>query len=348
MDNLTRLYKNKYESLLERYNYLQGQVKLVEDATEALGKMPLKDFMKWVEQNPGAAEYAKQTRAKARAKMGLPEEQPSAPKQPKAKQQSTGPKQTSTKDPMPGEPGYEDFIKAKAEEMRKAAQEAKAAEPKATEPKQPSQPEAPKAAEPKTAPEQKLPQAKKGFKMPSKAGIAGFGVGLPAFMLGDVLTQKALEAAGVENQVAKEIPGSAVGGAVADVAGLATTSVLSGAGLPTAAALGGAALKGGLAGMAFYGGYKAGEALADIELPSGKTVADVGGEAIYDISKKITGGKSAAEQLTTAKTGTVGGDPKQMEKLAQEEEEAKKEEEQRKKEEAAAIAKRVAEIKAGR
>ena len=197
MDNLTRLYKNKYESLLEQYNYLQGQVKLVEDAAEALGKMPLKDFMKWVEGNPAAAEFAKQTRAKARAKMGLPEEQPSAPKEPKAKQQSTGTKQTSTKNPMPGEPGYEDFIKAKAEEMRKAAKEAKTAEPKVAEPVQPTRAEAaPKAKEPTKAPAAEAPKAKPGVKMPSKASIAGFGVGLPAFMVGDILTQKALEVAG--------------------------------------------------------------------------------------------------------------------------------------------------------
>lgn len=145
-------------------------------------------------------------------------------------------------------------------------------------------PDIPKGAEGKPA--SYAQRAKEGIKNADFSAknvgknIANLGVGLPVFMGTEYAVNKGLESVGVENRHARGIPASIVAGAVADVA----TPIILGGGIPTLAAAAPLALKGGLYGLAAYGGLEVADAINNIEINSrtGKKVEDWNGEFLYD------------------------------------------------------------------
>jgi hypothetical protein len=158
-------------------------------------------------------------------------------------------------------------------------------------------------------------------------GLAGFGAGMVGYEVGRGISDTAMDVAGVENQVARDISGEAVGGAGFGTAAAAAGTALKGGGLIGLKAAGVAAGTGALAGLAAYGGYKAGEAISNIEVDEkGTTVSDVAGKGIYDIYGKMTGKGTSSEQLNTKATGVAGGNQAKMAQNAadESEEEAQK------------------------
>jgi len=173
-------------------------------------------------------------------------------------------------------------------------------------------------------------------------GFGGFAGGLGAAYGAD----KALEAAGIENEWVRQA-GSWGAGAAGDVA---VTSILGGA-LPTAGAIGGAALQGAGLGVAALAGYKAGEAISDLELPfqgEGKraTVSDALGKGLYYAARSpfnwIAGNATGAgtSDLNEKPKGVAGGDPVILARNAA----ADEEEKQKAKERAQWIANRAKEL----
>jgi hypothetical protein len=156
-------------------------------------------------------------------------------------------------------------------------------------------------------------------------GPASFTTNLGTFMAGDYLTQQALEKAGVENETAKGIGGAIGGGVAGELTGAATTTALGGVATPAiGTGVAGLAATGALVGLAAYGGAKAGEAIADIEVnkKTGETVSDVIGQELYNKGWKggpLSGAvKSIADwsvgnqfgaSATESPKGKPGGDP---------------------------------------
>lgn len=289
MDQITKLYYNKYINLQEKY------YQLMEDGIDRLAAMSENEFEDFIKANPGSEELARKKRAEGKAKAQKQSAQP----KPKASS-------TPTEEEIARNKAREQYAKEWAQKQKEA--EAKNPKPGAAKPKA-------EIAQPSAKPSivQKTTKLGKGFGK----GLAGFGVGMGGYFLGKEASDIALGAAGVENETAKEIAGEAVGGAAGGVAATGVGSLMAGAGLPTAAAIGGAALKGGLVGLAAYGGLKAGQAigqaLGDIEIDEkGTQVSDVAGKTIYDIYGKMTGKGTSSEQLNTPKTGVMGGDKQKM------------------------------------
>lgn len=207
------------------------------------------------------------------------------------------------------------------------------------------------STEPKiSAPETKtLKTTTTTAKVPTKAKIGGGAANIAGYFGGEYLTRKALEAAGVENETAKDIGSSLGGGVVGELAGAGTAAALGGAAMPATAA-GLAALAGtGLAvGAAGYLGAKAGEAISNIEVnKKGETVADVGGKLMYDyvpqvkmVTNLLAGNKILAGtgDLNEKPKGVPGGDKALM---AKQEEEEKAHEEEKKQALSSAVARKV-------
>lgn len=313
MDQITKLYYNKYINLQEKYNQLVEEIRF-----RKLGEFTDSEFEAWLKNHPGQEEIMRKKRAEIKAQMeaekkaGTKRKAPEQP--PKSKKQSAKPASetslTPTEEEIARNKAREQYAKEWAQKQKEA--EAKnpkpgAAKPKANTTAKPTQ----TSVKPSIA--QKTTNLAKGFGK----GLAGFGVGMGGYFLGKEASDIALGAAGIENETTKEIAGEAVGGAASGVAATGVGSLMAGAGLPTAAAIGGAALKGGLVGLAAYGGLKAGQAIGqavgDIEIDEkGTQVSDVAGKTIYDIYGKMTGKGTSSEQLNTAKTGVVGGDKQKM------------------------------------
>ena len=186
---------------------------------------------------------------------------------------------------------------------------------------QPAQPAKPAPAPKTVSTGSKVTNVAKGLGR----GLAGFGAGMLGYEVGRGISDTAMDVAGVENQVARDISGEAVGGAGFGTAAAAAGTALKGGGLIGLKAAGVAAGTGALAGLAAYGGYKAGEAISNIEVDEkGTTVSDVAGKKIYDIYGKMTGKGTSSEQLNTKPTGVAGGDPNKMAQNAAEEAEEEK------------------------
>lgn len=328
-------------ALQEKYEKLSS---IYKNLMEDISKMTDEEIERWVSQNAQNPEQAaaqremlKNRREKARQANVKTKPQEQAQAKPKAKPQAkpqSGPKPAPGRDPLPSEEGFDEFIKKKAEDMRQEAAAKKQAEAEAARAAKSNKSTAAETPKTKTS-EQVKPQGnttqpkanapKQSSKVVGAAkglgkGVAGFGIGLGGYYAGRAASDVALSAAGVENETAKDIAGEAVGGAAGGVAATTAGSLMTGAGLPAAGALGAAALKGGLAGLAAYGGFKAGEAISNIEVDDkGTTVSDVGGKKIYDIYGKMTGKGTSSEQLNTPKTGVSGGDPNKIEQNAKEE-----------------------------
>lgn len=289
-----------------------------------------------------------------------PQPQPEAKAQAKPKPApETGPKPPPGRAPRPSEAGFDDFIKQKAEEMRKEAQaqqkasaeaarqkaaagyaeKQKAAERANPKPgsaagkpttKQATPAQQPTAAKPSVG--QKAGNLAKGLGR----GVAGFGAGMVGYEIGRGISDTAMDVAGVENQVARDIAGEAAGGAGFGTAAAATGTALKGGGLIGLKAAGAAAGVGALTGLAAYGGYKAGEAISNIEVDkkTGKQVSDVLGSIAYKTpmvkmaTNLIAGNKLLADtaDLYEKPKGVAGGDPTKISQniAGEEEEEAQK------------------------
>jgi curved DNA-binding protein CbpA len=162
------------------------------------------------------------------------------------------------------------------------------------------------------------------------AGLAGLGAGYVADKAMDV----AADVTGVEtlkNPWVKTPTSWAAMNAVDTAVGQGARALGTRAGL---AAVGGSALSGALLGAAAYGGYKAGEALSDVELPfqgEGKraTVSDALGKGIYYAARSpfnwIAGNATGAgtSDLNEKPKGVAGGDPAMLARNAAADEEEK-------------------------
>jgi len=285
---------------------------------------------KWKKSQPKPAQPKQEAPKPAEPKPAQPkpEPKPAQPKPEAPKAQTTQTNQT----PPPGRTAEDIARETKAKQWAEQQRAAERANPKpgaASQTQKPStgtKPQPAQTAKPTPTPKSvstgsKVTNVAKGFGK----GVASFGTGLGGYFVGRGLSDAALGAAGVEDGVAKDITGEAIGGAASGVAATTTGSLLAGAGLPTAAAVGAAALKGGLVGLAGYGGFKAGEAISNIEVDEkGTTVSDVTGKGIYDIYGKMTGKGTSSEQLNTKPTGVAGGDPNKIAQNAAEEAEEEK------------------------
>jgi chemotaxis protein histidine kinase CheA len=179
---------------------------------------------------------------------------------------------------------------------------------------------------------------------------AGLG-GLGAAYATDVALDKAADITGqqaLKNPWIKTPASWAAGQAVDTAIGQGVRALGTRAGL---AAVGGSALQGAAVGAAAYGGYKAGEAIANAEHPfqeEGKheTVADAFGKGIYYVARSpfnwIAGNKTGAgtSDLNEKPTGVAGRDPTINATNAAEDEE----EDRKNKERAAWIAQRAKEL----
>jgi hypothetical protein len=244
---------------------------------------------------------------------------------------------------------------------------------KVTEPPAPPLKEPPVHQKPK-APQIQTPKTSLGSKIGSGIkGVAGLGAGLVGYDVARGAYDKATKAIGVEDGFLKDLGGEVVGGAGGGAATALTTAALSGA-APTAAAIGSGMLSGaGVAGAA-YAGYKAGEAISNIEVDKkGTQVSDVLGKAMYDapLAAKIAVPGLAAVQMGTnwlagnkltassadlneKPKGVAGGDQAKIAQNQKEDEEEKAEmarkqaaEKSRVEGRAARIAQKVAAFKAG-
>jgi len=224
------------------------------------------------------------------------------------------------------------------------------------------------------APQIQTPKSSLGSKIGSGIkGVAGLGAGLVGYDVARGAYDKATKAIGVEDGFLKDLGGEVVGGAGGGAATALTTAALSGA-APTAAAIGSGMLSGaGVAGAA-YAGYKAGEAISNIEIDKkGTQVSDVLGKAMYDapLAAKIAVPGLAAVQMGTnwlagnkltassadlneKPKGVAGGDQAKIAQNQKEDEEEKAEmarkqaaEKSRVEGRAARIAQKVAAFKAG-
>jgi hypothetical protein len=354
MDYITKFYKNKVVELQEKYHHL------MEDGADKFASMTDEQFEDFIKANPGAEELARKKRAEgqtrrsaskepknweereaARAKRTSEERaQRRAARESAAKAQT---EKTGTKPPKASSSATAEEVaqqKAREQYAKEWAEKQRAAERAQPKPGAASaKPQAGQTAKPTQAPKSvsagsKVTNVAKGLGK----GIASFGTGLGAYFVGKGLSDVGLKAAGVKNEVVKDISGEATGGALGGVAATTAGSLMAGAGVPTAAALGAAALKGGLVGLAAYGGLKAGEAISDIEVDEkGTTVSDVAGKGIYDIYGKMIGKGTSAEQLNTKPTGVVGGDPSKKAQYEAEEAAEKLEKEQEMEKRKAAI-----------
>jgi hypothetical protein len=220
-----------------------------------------------------------------------------------------------------------DLLRARAEAAKAVADaNEKAVAPQkptagTAQPAQPAQTAKPTATPKSVSTGSKVTNIAKGLGR----GLAGFGTGMLGYQVGRGISDTAMDLAGVENEVARDISGEALGGAGFGTAAAAAGTALKGGGLIGLKAAGVAAGTGALAGLAAYGGYKAGEAISNIEVDEkGTTVADVTGKGIYDIYGKMTGKGTSSEQLNTKPTGVAGGDPNKMAQNAAEEAEEEK------------------------
>jgi hypothetical protein len=162
------------------------------------------------------------------------------------------------------------------------------------------------------------------------AGLAGLGAGYVADKALDV----AADVTGVEtlkNPWVKTPTSWAAMNAVDTAVGQGARALGTRAGL---AAVGGSAVSGALLGAAAYGGYKAGEALSDVELPfqgEGKraTVSDALGKGIYYAARSpfnwIAGNATGAgtSDLNEKPKGVAGGDAAMLARNAAADEEEK-------------------------
>jgi hypothetical protein len=145
-------------------------------------------------------------------------------------------------------------------------------------------PDIPKSAEGKPASyAQRAKEAIKNADFSPKniaKNVGNLAVGLPVFMGTEYAVNKGLESVGVKNKHARGVPAAVVGGAVADV----VTPIVLGGGIPTLGAASKLAGKGGLYGLAAYGGLELADIINNIEINSrtGKKVEDWTGEALYD------------------------------------------------------------------
>lgn len=168
-------------------------------------------------------------------------------------------------------------------------------------------------------------------------GAAGLGFGTLGYGIGSEISDTTMDVLGVENEIARDISREAVGGAGAAALATGAVSALSPSVPLTAATIGTAAGTGALAGVAAYGGYKAGEAISNIEVDrrTGKQVSDVLGSYLYKTPlvnmamNLIAGNKLSADtaDLYEKPKGVPGGDPT---KIAQNVAGEKEEEEEKK------------------
>jgi outer membrane biosynthesis protein TonB len=343
MDQVTKLYYYKAVQLQEKYDNL---MKLFED----ISKMTDDQIEAWVKGNAQNEEQAasmretlKNKRAKARGesvKTQKPKQEapkPEAPKQaaPKPAQPKTeAPKAQTTQTPPPGRTAEDIARETKAKQWAEQQRAAERANPKPGAASQTQKPSA--GTKPQPTPTAKPTPAPKTVSTGSKVtniakglgrGVGSLGAGLGGYFVGRGLSDAALGAAGVEDGVAKDITGEAIGGAASGVAAAAAGTALKGGGLIGLKAAGAAAGSGALAGLVGYGAYKAGEAISNIEVDEkGTTVSDVAGKGIYDIYGKMTGKGTSSEQLNTKATGVAGGNQAKMAQNAadESEEEAQK------------------------
>jgi hypothetical protein len=358
MDQITKLYYNKAISLQEKYEKLSSLYTILSEDISGMSDEQIEAWVSGNAQNPEQAAAMRETlrnkREKARQAKGQtktepkaepaskpepkaepkPEPKPQAKPEPKAEPKPTpksAPNPSAGRAPRPSEAGFDDYIKQKAEEMRKAAQGKQQAEAEAARQAAAAKKSAPPTAgSAKVTPSSGKPSVgQKSINMAKGLGrgLAGFGAGMVGYEVGRGISDTAMDVAGVENQVARDISGEAVGGAGFGTAAAAAGTALKGGGLIGLKAAGVAAGTGALAGLAAYGGYKAGEAISDIEVDEkGTKVSDVMGKGIYDIYGKMTGKGTSAEQLNTKATGVAGGNQAKMAQNAadESEEEAQK------------------------
>ena len=358
MDQITKLYYNKAISLQEKYEKLSSLYTILSEDISGMSDEQIEAWVSGNAQNPEQAAAMRETlrnkREKARQAKGQtktepkaepaskpepkaepkPEPKPQAKPEPKAEPKPTpksAPNPSAGRAPRPSEAGFDDYIKQKAEEMRKAAQGKQQAEAEAARQAAAAKKSAPPTAgSAKVTPSSGKPSVgQKSINMAKGLGrgLAGFGAGMVGYEVGRGISDTAMDVAGVENQVARDISGEAVGGAGFGTAAAAAGTALKGGGLIGLKAAGVAAGTGALAGLAAYGGYKAGEAISNIEVDEkGTTVSDVAGKGIYDIYGKMTGKGTSSEQLNTKATGVAGGNQAKMAQNAadESEEEAQK------------------------
>lgn len=361
MDQITKLYYNKAISLQEKYEKLSSLYTILSEDISGMSDEQIEAWVSGNAQNPEQAasmrETLKNKREKARQAKGQtkaepkaepkPEPKPQAKPEPKAEPKPTpksAPNPSAGRAPRPSEAGFDDYIKQKAEEMRKAAQgkqqaEAEAARQAAAAKKsapptaketQSQQPQKPAAGSAKVTPPSGKPSVGQKSINVAKGigrGVAGLGAGMVGYEVGRGISDKAMDVAGVENEVARDISGEALGGAGFGTAAAAAGTALKGGGLIGLKTAGVAAGTGALTGLAAYGGYKAGEAISNIEVDEkGTKVSDVMGKGIYDIYGKMTGKGTSSEQLNTKATGVAGGNQAKMAQNAadESEEEAQK------------------------
>ena len=255
MSYLTDYYKKQCVLLEERLQYLSSEIhtlkyNLSEDGSDTFYTMPFEDFEKWLEGMDNGQTDVRVKRNAGRSRLGLPPDPP--PSAPKPSGESAKPSSGSAK-PSGGSP-----------------------KPSGESAKPPSYAQ----------------RAKEGIKNADFSAknvgknIANLGVGLPVFMGTEYVVNKGLESVGVENRHARGIPASIVAGAVADVA----TPIILGGGIPTLGAAAPLALKGGLYGLAAYGGLAVADAINNIEINSrtGKKVEDWNGEVLYNYVPAVT------------------------------------------------------------
>jgi hypothetical protein len=333
MDQVTKLYYYKAVQLQEKYDNL---MKLFED----ISKMTDDQIEAWVKGNAQNEEQAtsmretlKNKRAKARGesvKTQKPKQEAPKKAAPKPEAPKAQPKETPPSPPPARTP--EDIAReTKAKQWAEQQRAAERANPKPgsaagkskttpTSGQQKTNTSSPQTTA-KTSGGQKVTNVAKGLGR----GLAGFGAGMVGYQVGRGISDTVMDVAGVENEVARDISGEALGGAGFGTAAAAAGTALKGGGLIGLKAAGVAAGTGALAGLAAYGGYKAGEAISNIEVDEkGTTVADVTGKGIYDIYGKMTGKGTSSEQLNTKPTGIAGGDPNKMAQNAAEEAEEEK------------------------
>jgi chemotaxis protein histidine kinase CheA len=350
MDYLTNHYKFKAEQLQERYEFLQYELKMLTEWSENMSDADVEAWVKQTAQNPEQANALRELIKKRRARRQADNRNASKAESSSAPKTET-PKAETPKAPNSGPtppPRRDPYAESNAEARRKADERARtsAAEAEAKAAKgEPAKPASEVKAKKPAGPNKFTTFVKGQFPTPVKnypsalgkeikdtaktiftpRGFGGFAGGLGAAYGAD----KALEAAGIENEWIRQA-GSWGAGAAGDVA---ATAILAGS-LPTIGGLGAAAAAGAVLGVGSLGGYKAGEAIMDLEHPfqgEGKhaTISDALGKGIYYAARSpfnwIAGNATGAgtSDLNEKPKGVAGGDPAILARNAAADEEEK-------------------------
>ena len=382
MNYLTNYYKNKSEQLQEHYNFLKNKLQSLMEDVSAMTDAEIENWVKGnaanEEQAASMRETLKARRAKARAAKGTNSSSSSSSSSNVETTQTSSAKQ----EPQPetttqtasservADPYAEFNQKARERSEKRARDRAAAEEGKAAKGQNSSTSSASESPKTTTAPSgfesfinKRFPTFKQGLGATTKAvgsevagsvkhlfTPAGIG-GLGAAYATDIALDKAADITGqqaLKNPWIKTPASWAVGQAVDTGIGQGLRALGTRAGL---AAVGGSALEGGLVGLAAYGGYKAGEALSNSELPfqgEGKhaTVSDALGKGLYYAARTpfnwVAGNEMGAgtSDLNEKPKGVRGGDPTITAKNAVEDED----EERKNKERSAWIAQRAKEL----